>query len=102
MGLAIFPSMKPQKQSATEKLVELYYQPVFRFAARLCGSPERAIVLTLRTFRVATERSQNLPVPNNVRGWLITILFHQFLQARPRRISFVPDFVSPNAVSFAS
>jgi len=94
--------MKPKDQSTTEKLVEFYYQPVFGFAARLCGSPERAIFLTLQTFRVAVERSQNLPVPTNVRGWLITILFHQFLQARPRQIRVLPDVVNPNVISFAS
>ncbi len=94
--------MKPKSPSPTEKLVDLYYQPVFGFAARLCGNPRRALVLTQRTFRVASERSRFLPVPNNIRGWLITILFHQFLRARPHQTHFVPFQTDSNLVAFAS
>jgi len=82
--------------------VELYYQPVSRFAARLCGNPERAIILTLRTFRIAIERSRSLPVPGNLRAWLITILFHQFLQARTHRPQIAHLTVDPNVLVFAS
>ena len=66
-----------------DEWVERYYTPLFRFAARLCGSPEMALGLTLRTFRLALERSRELPVPRNVRAWLFTILFNQFLELRP-------------------
>jgi DNA-directed RNA polymerase specialized sigma24 family protein len=65
-----------------DKLVELYYQPLFRFAARLVGSPDTALRLTQHTFRMALERSEFLPVPANVRQWLFTILFHEFLERR--------------------
>ncbi|MCU0785329.1 MAG: hypothetical protein MUF81_15005 [Verrucomicrobia bacterium] len=76
--------MHKTAQSSIQKLVELYYQPVFRFAARLCGDPVRAMTLTQRTFRVAFERRRSLPVPTRVRPWLFSILFHRFLEARPR------------------
>ena len=67
-----------------DDLLEVYYLPLFRFAVRLCGSPTRALQLTQRTFNLAVERSQDLPVPANVRAWLFSILFHNFLENRPR------------------
>lgn len=65
--------------------MERYYQPLFHFAAHLCGSPARAMLLTQRTFRLAFDRSRNLPIPANVRVWLFTILFNNFLKNRATR-----------------
>jgi len=84
MRLAGLWAMQTTAQSSIEKLVELYYRPVFRFAARLCGDPVRAMLLTQRTFRAALERSRTLPVPANARAWLYTLVFHKFLEARLR------------------
>jgi len=66
------------------RLIELYYQPLFRFAASLCGRPETALELTQRTFHRALERQANSPAPTNVRQWLFTLLFLEFLEMRPR------------------
>ena len=76
--------MRTTKPSQMENLLESYYVPLFRFAARLCGSPTRALLLTQRTFNLAQDRSRDLPVPSNVRAWLFSILFHAFLENRPR------------------
>lgn len=76
--------MRTTNVSQLENLLEIYYLPLFRFAEHLCGSPTRAILLTQRTFKLAVERSQNLPVPTNVRAWLFSLLFHKFLESRPR------------------
>jgi DNA-directed RNA polymerase specialized sigma24 family protein len=76
--------MRKTNPTQIEKLVEDYYQPLFRFAARLCDSPANALILTQRTFRLEFERSRNLPVPNNRRAWLFAILFAKFLEGRPR------------------
>jgi len=76
--------MRKNSPSRIDNLLEVYYVPLFRFAARLCGSPTRALLLTQRTFNLALDRSQNLPVPANVRAWLFSILFHDFLEHRPR------------------
>lgn len=65
------------------QLVEAYYQPLFRFAASLCGSPEAALRLTQNTFRVARQRADGAAAPTNVRQWLFTLLFLQFLKTRP-------------------
>ncbi len=61
------------------RLVELYYQPLFRFAASLCGSPEAALALTQRTFLRARERSLITPASANSKQWLFTLLFLEFL-----------------------
>jgi DNA-directed RNA polymerase specialized sigma24 family protein len=68
-----------------DDLLEVYYLPLFRFAVRLCGSPTKALQLTQRTFNLALDRSQDLPVPTNVRGWLFSILFHDYLENRSRQ-----------------
>lgn len=74
--------MRTNNLTRIEKLVELYYQPLFRFASRLCGSPAEAMVLTQRTFRLAFDYSRNLPAPINNRAWLFSILFNNFLEGR--------------------
>jgi DNA-directed RNA polymerase specialized sigma24 family protein len=74
--------MKNNELSRIEKLLELHYPSLFRFAERLCGSPAVAMALTQRTFREAFDHSSFLPVPRNSRAWLFAILFHRFLKDR--------------------
>ena len=76
-------TMQTNNLSQIEKLVELYYRPLFRFAERLCGSPAEAMALTQRTFRLAFDYSSALPVPADNRAWLCAILFNRFLEDRP-------------------
>ena len=76
--------MRTTNPTQIEKLVELYYQPLFHFAAQLCESPAQALILTQRTFRLAFDRSRSLPSPNNRRAWLFNILFSKYLAERPR------------------
>ncbi len=76
--------MRTTDHSQIDLFVELYYLPLFRFAALLCNNPANALILTQRTFRLAHDRSRSLPVPTNVRAWLFTILFSKFLEDRPR------------------
>jgi len=76
--------MRVTNFSQMDDLLEVYYVPMFHFAVRLCGSPTRALQLTQRAFNLAMDRSRDLPVPTNIRGWLFSILFHDFLEGRPR------------------
>ena len=76
--------MRVSNLSQMDDLLEVYYLPLFQFAVRLCGSPTKALDLTQRAFNRALDRSRDLPVPANVRGWLFSILFHDFLEHRPR------------------
>jgi hypothetical protein len=87
MWLADSSTMQTTNLSQMEKLIELYYQPLFRFAERLCGSPARAMLLTQQTFRQAFNESRGFPVPTNSRTWLYSILFNHFLEdsSNPRR-----------------
>lgn len=78
--------MRNTEPTQIETLVEHYYQPLFRFAATLCGSPGRAMILTQRTFVLALDRSRSLPVPSNVGAWLFAILFSNFLADRSRSV----------------
>jgi hypothetical protein len=82
--LADWLAMRMTKPAPIEKLLETYYLQLFRFAARLSGSPARAMLLTQCTFKLALERSRHLPVPANVRPWLFTLLFKLFLENRLR------------------
>jgi len=84
MTLAGSLVMQTSVLSRIEALVNLHYVSLFHFALRLCDSPARAILLTQRTFRLALQRSRSLPVPANTRAWLLSILFHEFLENRPR------------------
>lgn len=65
------------------RLVEVHYQPLFRFAAALCGRPETALALTQRTLRRASRR-WSATAAYHTRQWLFTLLFLEFLQQRPR------------------
>ena len=66
------------------QLIELYYQPLFRFAASLCGRPETALALTQRTFRRAHHQEVESSAPTDVRRWLFTLLLLEFLEQHPR------------------
>ena len=82
--IACSRAMPTTNPTPISELVELHYQPLFRFAMRLCQSPARAMVLTQRTFGLARDRSRALPVPGNVQAWLFALLLHNFLESRPR------------------
>ena len=74
--------MQKTNLSRIETQVDRQYLPLFHFAERLCGSPTAALLLAQRTFRLALDRSRSLPVPANIRAWLFSILFHEFLEIR--------------------
>ena len=76
--------MQKKATNSIEKLMKLYYPPLFGLAMRLCGNPAKAMVLTQRTFRLAFDFSSTLPVPANVRAWLLAILFNKFMEGIPR------------------
>jgi len=64
------------------RIIERYYQPLFRFAVALCGDPEAALVFTQRTFQLAHECAPHRKDKSGISQWLFTILFTQFLKAR--------------------
>lgn len=66
------------------RLIELNYLPLFRFAALLYGSPETALTLTHRTFPRAHARTAQPAAPADAKRWLLTLLLLEFLKHRPR------------------
>ena len=78
-------TMQPTNATRFNQLIELYYQPLFRFAASLCGSPEAALTLTQRTFHLARERGAMRAAQANIKQWLFTMLFLEFLEQCPRQ-----------------
>jgi len=75
---------KKSVSTPIDKLMKLYYPPLFGLAMLLCGNPAKAMVLTQRTFRLAFDFSRTFPVPANVRAWLFAILFNKFMEGIPR------------------
>src|SRR5262245_4499522 len=65
-----------------ETLVELYYQPVFAFAIKLCGKIEQALELTQHTFCLALSHERFLRERHNAKSWLFTLVFREFLKER--------------------
>jgi RNA polymerase sigma-70 factor (ECF subfamily) len=65
-----------------DDLLEAYYLPLFQFAVRLCGSPIKAFDMVQRAFKLAADRSRELPVPADLRAWLFSLLFRDYLEGR--------------------
>lgn len=76
--------MKARTSISLERRLRRHARSAIRFATRLCGDAAQARALTRRAFGVALERSRFLPVPRDLRAWLLTLLFHQFLLSRAR------------------
>lgn len=62
-----------------EKLVEDYYQPLYRYAYRLSGSAADAEDLTQETFCQAQRKLTQLRDGDRVKGWLFAILRNAYL-----------------------
>jgi RNA polymerase sigma-70 factor, ECF subfamily len=93
-----------------EKLVDLYYRDLYRFAFSLTRSEADAADLTQQTFYIWARKGHQLRILANVKGWLFTTLHREFLQTRRReeRVSDQPlseeiideiAIVSANAIS---
>ena len=68
---------KTQNQSRVnlDELVEQHYEPVFRFASSLSGSPEAASDLTRQAFCLALINQGRLQQRAKVRSWLLTLVY---------------------------
>ena len=61
-------------------LVDEHYAALYRYAYRLCGAAADAEDLTQETFCTAQVKLSQLRDPVCARGWLCTILRHQYLK----------------------
>ena len=75
-------NMKPAIALDFETLVELYYQPVFTFAVKLCGGLEQALELTQHTFCQALNHKSYFGGTQKAKAWLFTLVFREFLKQK--------------------
>lgn len=73
-----------------EKLVDLHYASLYRFAFSLTRREDEACDLTQQTFWIWAEKGHQLRDRTKVKSWLFTTLHREFL-ARHRKIVRVPE-----------
>ncbi len=71
-----------------EQLVDLYYQPLYRFALGLTGRENDAWDLTQQTFYRWATKGHQLLKPSKVKSWLFTTLHREFLNSLRRQSRF--------------
>jgi len=73
-----------------EKLVELHYKSLYRFAFSLTRSESEASDLTQQSFYIYAKSGGQLRDKSKVKSWLFTTLHREYL-ARRRRIVRFPE-----------
>jgi RNA polymerase sigma factor (sigma-70 family) len=66
------------------EVVELYYQPLYRFALSLSKHEDQASDLTQETFRTFARHGGELRDKAKVKSWLFTTLYREFLRLYKR------------------
>src|SRR2546421_3346754 len=65
-----------------ERLVDLYYQSLYRFALSLTRQENDACDLTQQTFYIWARKGHQLQDKGKVKSWLFTTLHREYLQLR--------------------
>ena len=73
-----------------EKLVELHYQALYRFAFSLIRNESDAADLTQQAFYILAKSGNQVREPAKVKSWLFTTLHREFL-ARHRKMLRFPQ-----------
>lgn len=71
-----------------ERLVELHYAPLFRFAVSLVKQESEARDLLQETFLIWARKGHQLQDPTKAKTWLFTTLYREFLNRRRRNLRF--------------
>ncbi len=71
-----------------ERVVEQYYEPLYKFAFSLARTEADACDLTQQTFYVWATKGHQLRDQNSAKTWLFTTLYRAFLQSRRREMRF--------------
>jgi len=79
--------MLPEQQ-AFEEAVNVYYEPLFRFALGLSRSEADAADLTQRAYERFAEKSSALRDTAKTKTWLFTTLYRDFLQQKRHATRF--------------
>lgn len=75
---------------AFERLVDQFYQGLFRFAMSLTSQESDACDLVQDTFAIYAKKGWQLQDPSKAKAWLFTTLHRRFLESR-RRITRFPQ-----------
>ncbi len=71
-----------------QKLVDDYYEPLFRFGMSLAKNQEVASDLTQQTFFLWASKGHQLRDASKAKSWLFTTLHRAFLGGRRREVKF--------------
>jgi RNA polymerase sigma factor (sigma-70 family) len=71
-----------------EKLVELHYQSLYRFALSLTRNENEACDLTQQSFFILAKNAAQLRDREKAKSWLFTTLHREFLGRRRKMIRF--------------
>ncbi|MEO5718338.1 MAG: RNA polymerase sigma factor [Chthoniobacterales bacterium] len=82
-----------------EKLVEDFYQPLYRFALSLSRKEADASDLTQQTFFLWASKGHQLRDTSKVKTWLFTSLYREFLGRKRQQDRFVDVEDNPEAIS---
>src|ERR1044071_6473007 len=78
------------QETEFEKLVDLYYPSLYRFAFSLTRQESDACDLTQQTFYIWATKGHQVRDDSRIKSWLFTTLHREYLQ-RYRRISRFPQ-----------
>jgi RNA polymerase sigma factor (sigma-70 family) len=81
-----------------EKLVEDFYQPLYRFALSLSRQESDAADLTQQTFFLWASKGHQLRDASKVKTWLFTSLYREFLGRKRQQDRFVEAEGSAEAI----
>jgi len=73
-----------------ERLVNRYYDSLYRFALSLTRTETEACDLTQETFRIWATKGHQLQDPARVKSWLFTTLHRVFLE-KQRKVTRFPE-----------
>lgn len=76
------------QETVFEKLVDLYYPSLYRFAFSLTHRESEACDLTQETFLIWARKGHQVRDDSKVKSWLFTTLHREYLQKHRRRVRF--------------
>jgi RNA polymerase sigma-70 factor (ECF subfamily) len=76
------------QETVFEKLVDLYYPSLYRFAFSLTRQESEACDLTQETFLIWARKGHQVRDESKVKSWLFTTLHREYLQKHRRKVRF--------------